>query len=49
MEETSKNVPATQENNRKPYVAPTLVDFGSCAEITQGTLSGIGADSGIYS
>lgn len=49
MEETSKNVPATQETDRKPYVTPTLVDFGSCAEITQGTFAGVGADNGIYS
>jgi len=48
MEETNKNVP-TQENNRKPYVTPMLVDFGSCAEITQGTFAGVGADNGIYS
>ena len=49
MEETNKNVPPMQENNRKPYVTPTLVDFGSCAEITQGTFAGVGADSGVYS
>jgi len=47
MEET--NVNPTQENDRKPYVTPTLTDFGSCAEITQGTFAGVGADNGVYS
>lgn len=46
MEEKSTSIP-TQEN-RKPYVAPTLTDFGSCAEITQGTFAGVGADA-VYS
>lgn len=48
MEETRNDVAPT-ENERKPYVTPTLTDFGSCAEITQGTFAGVGADSGIYS
>lgn len=49
MEQTRPTITAEQETERKPYAAPTLIDFGSCAEITQGTLMGVGADSGIYS
>jgi hypothetical protein len=38
----------TAQLERKTYSTPTLVDFGSFAEITNGgTLSG-GADLGIY-
>jgi hypothetical protein len=48
MEETS-NVAPTQETERKPYVTPSLTDFGSCAEITQGTFINVGADNGTYS
>jgi hypothetical protein len=48
MEETTKEVTAAADD-RKSYVTPTLTDFGSCAEITQGTFAGVGADSGIYS
>lgn len=51
MDQTSNTTaaPETAQNDRKPYVAPTLTDFGSFSEITQGTLAGVGADSGIYS
>lgn len=49
MEDTRNDIAPTQENERKQYVTPTLTDFGSCAEITQGTFAGVGADSGIYS
>jgi len=48
----ASNIPVSTETTqaeRKPYVAPTLTDFGSFAEITQGTFAGVGADSGIYS
>jgi hypothetical protein len=48
MEESGNIVPA-QETERKPYVTPTLIDFGSCAEITQGGFIGVGADNGTYS
>jgi hypothetical protein len=48
MEETS-NVAPNQEPERKPYVTPSLTDFGSCAEITQGSFAGVGADNGVYS
>ena len=34
---------------RKPYITPTLTDFGSCAEITQGDAGTAGTDSVIYS
>lgn len=39
----------TAQSDRKPYSTPKLTDFGSFAEITQGTFAGVGADSGIYS
>ena len=39
----------TTSTERKSYVAPTLTDFGSFSEITQGTFAGVGADSGVYS
>ena len=47
--EFKKLGPTEWETERKPYVTPTLIDFGSCAEITQGTFAGVGADNGIYS
>ncbi|HEV7765638.1 MAG TPA: keywimysin-related RiPP [Thermoanaerobaculia bacterium] len=34
---------------RKTYVAPTLTDFGSFSEITQGSFAGVGLDNGAYS
>lgn len=37
------------QTERKSYNTPTLTDFGSFAEITQGTLAGVGPDGGIYS
>ena len=51
MNQTTNNSVSSETVNtdRKPYVAPVLTDFGSFAEITQGTLAGVGADSGIYS
>lgn len=45
------NAPETQEamqSERKPYSTPTLNDFGSFAEITQGA-AGVGSDGGSYS
>ncbi len=48
MEETT-NVITAEQTERKPYVAPTLTDFGSFADLTQGTFAGVGADNGIYS
>lgn len=47
MEETKNETMTADE--RKAYVTPTLTDFGSCAEITQGTFAGVGADNGVYS
>jgi hypothetical protein len=47
MEDT--NTASTIETERKPYVTPTLVDFGSCVELTQGTFAGVGVDNGVYS
>lgn len=34
---------------RKPYATPTLTDFGSFAEITQGSVGTAGTDNVIYS
>lgn len=47
MEEIKSDTPA--EKNLKEYVTPKLTDFGSFAEITQGTFAGVGADNGVYS
>ncbi|HEX6099717.1 MAG TPA: lasso RiPP family leader peptide-containing protein [Thermoanaerobaculia bacterium] len=41
-------VAETMPAERKPYSTPTLTDFGSFAEITQGAVN-VGADIGIYS
>ncbi len=41
--------PETAQPERKSYHTPTLTDFGSFAEITQGTFAGVGPDSAIYS
>jgi hypothetical protein len=43
------NTASAIETERKQYVAPTLTDFGSCAELTQGTFAGVGVDNGVYS
>jgi hypothetical protein len=42
------NTPVAETAERKPYSTPMLTDFGSFAEITQGS-SNIGGDGGIYS
>jgi hypothetical protein len=34
---------------RKPYETPTMTDFGSVAEVTQGTFAGSGTDNAVYS
>ncbi|HEV7427000.1 MAG TPA: lasso RiPP family leader peptide-containing protein [Thermoanaerobaculia bacterium] len=47
MEEIKSNTPAAEL--RKEYVTPSLTDFGSFAEITQGTFAGVGVDNGVYS
>jgi hypothetical protein len=46
---TSPVTTETAQAERKPYNTPTLTDFGSFAEITQGTFAGTGGDSGVYS
>jgi hypothetical protein len=47
METTLNNdVPQPE---RKPYSSPTLTDFGSLAEITQGATGTAGTDNVIYS
>ncbi len=48
MNETTNDV-AVQETQRKAYATPTLIDFGSCAEITQGFSGTAGTDNTIYS
>jgi len=45
---TTFPTPETATTERKPYVTPTLTDFGSFSEITQGAIN-TGADIGIYS
>lgn len=51
MDQASTAPVSTETTNadRKPYVTPTLTDFGSFSEITQGTFAGVGADNAIYS
>jgi hypothetical protein len=51
MDQASSTPVATEtvQMDRKTYVTPTLTDFGSFAEITQGTFAGVGADNTIYS
>jgi hypothetical protein len=49
MDQTiNATVAETIAAERKPYSTPTLTDFGSFAEITQGAVN-VGADIGIYS
>jgi hypothetical protein len=48
----NNNVPVSHDSvqaERKAYNTPTLTDFGSFAEITQGTFAGVGPDNTIYS
>jgi hypothetical protein len=45
--ETTANTDVQPE--RKPYSTPTLTDFGSLAEITQGATGTAGTDNVIYS
>jgi hypothetical protein len=47
MEETQNSTPI--DETRKEYVTPALTDFGSFAEITQGSFAGGGVDNGSYS
>jgi hypothetical protein len=46
--DTLANEPSTQPE-RKPYSTPSLTDFGSFAEITQGATGTAGTDNVIYS
>jgi hypothetical protein len=51
MDQTT-NAPVSHDSvqaERKAYSTPTLTDFGSFAEITQGTFAGLGPDNAIYS
>lgn len=49
MDQTINAIVAEEATiERKPYSTPTLTDFGSFAEITQGAANG-GPDIGIYS
>jgi hypothetical protein len=47
--DTTTPSPEPLPTSRKPYDTPTLTDFGSCTELTQGTFAGVGADNAIYS
>ena len=51
MDQASSTPVSTEtiQDERKAYETPTLTDFGSFAEITQGPPGGLGPDSGIYS
>jgi len=46
---TSPVTTETAQAERKTYNTPTLTDFGSFTEITQGTFAGVGADAAVYS
>ena len=48
MEQTTTITPEVTQSERKPYNTPALTDFGSFAELTQGS-AGTGADAGFYS
>jgi hypothetical protein len=51
MDQTT-NTPVSHDSvqaERKAYNTPSLTDFGSFAEITQGTFAGTGPDGGFYS
>lgn len=50
MDQTINAIVAEEvtQTERKPYSTPTLTDFGSFAEITQGAIN-TGTDIGIYS
>lgn len=49
MDQTINAIVAEEvTTERKPYSTPTLTDFGSFAEITQGDANG-GPDFGLYS
>jgi hypothetical protein len=45
--------PAVENNGeageRRAYVAPTLIDYGAVADLTEGTFAGVGVDNGVYS
>jgi hypothetical protein len=36
-------------NERRPYITPTLIDYGAIAELTEGSYAGVGTDFGVYS
>ena len=36
----------SDQNDRKPYITPELVEFGSASELTQGLGSGVPPDGG---
>ena len=48
MEQTNIIASEAAQSERKAYSTPTLTDFGSFAEITQGAIN-TGSDIGIYS
>jgi hypothetical protein len=47
MEEIKNDTTAAE--HRKEYVTPSLTDFGSFAEITQGNTGTTAVDNGLYS
>ena len=49
MEEITNTATEASQMERKPYSTPTLTDFGSFAEITQGAAGAAATDAGVYS
>jgi hypothetical protein len=51
MDRTTTSPVSTQTAPAEPktYNTPTLTDFGSFSEITQGTFAGVGGDNVSYS
>ena len=49
MDQTTNATASLVTAERKTYETPTLTDFGSFAEITQGASGVAATDSGVYS
>lgn len=49
MDQTLNTTASPETAERKPYATPTLTDFGSMAEITQGASGTATTDIGVYS
>jgi hypothetical protein len=49
MDHTMETTNTDVQPERKPYSTPSLTDFGSLAEITQGAAGDAGTDNVVYS